>query len=72
MRYEAGDFAIIKELQMRSLEWVGHIILFAMVFHDFGSEFNLQQNGQHWHVPFMLIAVVQIRFELSTMLGILG
>jgi len=32
----------------------------AMVFHDFGSKFNLQQNGHHLNIPFMLITMVQI------------
>ena len=31
-----------------------------MVFHNFGSKFNRQQNGHHWNAPFMLITMVQI------------
>ena len=31
-----------------------------MVFNDFGSKFNLQQNGHHLKAPFTLIAMVQI------------
>jgi len=31
-----------------------------MVFHDFGSNFNLQQNGNHLNAPLMLITMVQI------------
>ena len=27
---------------------------------DFGSKFNLQQNGHHWNAPFVLITTVQI------------
>ena len=31
-----------------------------MVFHDFGSKFNLQQNGHRLNTPFMLITMVQV------------
>jgi len=31
-----------------------------MVFHDFGSKFNLQQNGHHLKALFMLITMVRI------------
>jgi len=31
-----------------------------MVFHDLGSKFNLQQNGHHLNIPFMLITMVQV------------
>ena len=31
-----------------------------MVFHDFGSKFNLQQNGHRLNTPFMLITIVQV------------
>jgi len=31
-----------------------------MVFHDFGSKFNLQQNRHHLNALFMLITMVQI------------
>ena len=30
------------------------------IIHDFGSKFNLQQNGHHWNAPFMPITMVQI------------
>jgi len=31
-----------------------------MVFHNFGTKFNLKQNGHHLNAPFMLITMVQI------------
>ena len=31
-----------------------------MVFHDFGSKVNLQQNGRRLNTPFMLITIVQV------------
>ena len=31
-----------------------------MVFHDFGSKFDLQQNGHRLNTPFMLITMVQV------------
>ena len=31
-----------------------------MVFHDFGSKVNLQQNGHHLKALFMMITMVQI------------
>ena len=34
--------------------------LLSLVFHNFGSKFNLQQNGHHYKALFMLIKMVQI------------
>ena len=31
-----------------------------MLFRNFGSKFNLQQNGHHWNAPVVLITMVQI------------
>ena len=60
--YEVGDCAIAvgihsveKNFQIMFLNGSSHFC------HGFGSKLNLQQSGHHWHVPFILIAVVQIR-----------